>query len=96
MPHTLQRQAMDHLVGDQLIVGGCLDAFAHGLKRHQEANEIFVDVQRLCGVECQRGSVIALRQLHQRLRHNGAFQVQVQLTFRQRTQPVAIDFSMQA
>ena len=99
MQHIFRAQLPHELIGDQLVVLRSAHAFGYRLERKQEALKIFVVVEladspfiQLIAASRVRMVPIVLRrqrgamppaQLRQRGRLHGAFQVEMQLRFRQ-------------
>ena len=86
---ALRGEFADHVVGDEFIVVGAFEASGNGsLNDVHEAEEVLVD-DRACA-QSQRVSGSAswrLAKFEQRCRKNGAFEVKVELDFRQLAEP---------
>jgi len=56
---ALGGEGADHVVGDELVVGGGAEAGGDGLEGGEEAEEVVVGVEAAGVVEGERGGVVA-------------------------------------
>ncbi len=82
MQHVLRFQLLHQPVGDQLVVVRSLQIIGERFESHQEARKILVLIKRFGFGDCAV-SPMPLAQFDERLRRNRAFEMQVQLGFRQ-------------
>lgn len=87
---ALRGEAVDHFVGDEFVVVGGLQALGDLLEGHEEALEIFVDVEGACGLEGEWGGVVALREGDQGFGDDGALEVEVEFAFGEAAEVVAV------
>ncbi len=78
MNDALPGQPLSHAPGGQLVVGGGHQAVGDGLEGFEKAGEIGELIERFGLGKGQRLAVVALAQLGERSRRDGAFEVQVQ------------------
>ena len=85
--NALGGQGADHVVGDELVVVGGLQAGADGLEGVEEAKEVAVGVEGAGVGEGEGGGVVALREGDEGFGFDGAFEVEVELDLGERAEP---------
>ena len=85
--NALGGQGADHVVGDELVVVGGLQAGADGLEGVEEAEEVAVGVEGAGVGEGEGGGVVALREGDEGFGFDGAFEVEVELDLGERAEP---------
>ena len=84
---ALGGEVAEHVVGDELVVGGGVEALGDGFETEQEAGEVVVGVDGARFGESERGGVVAAGELDEGLGCDGAFEVQVELGFGKAAEP---------
>ncbi len=79
MDDALGGEVANHVVGDELVVFGALEAGGDGFEGVHEAEEVFVDVELLCCFGSQGFYVVAPAELEEGFGLDGSFEMKVQL-----------------
>ena len=84
---ALGGEGADHVVGDELVVGGSAEACGYGLEGCEESEEVVVGIEAAGVVEGERDGVVAAGEFDQGLRLDGALKVEMQLDLGEIAQP---------
>jgi hypothetical protein len=84
---ALSGEVAEHVVGDELVVGGGVEALGDGLEAHEEAGEVVVGVDGAGVGEGEGGGVVAEGELDEGLGGDGAFEMEMELGFGQAAEP---------
>ena len=82
-------QPFHHAIGDEFVVFRCAQVFRHSFKRHQEAHEILILVESLAGGQIGIPHTVSLAKFKKGSGLDRAFQMEMQLRFRQRAEKSA-------
>ena len=74
-------EVAEHVVGDELVVGGGVEAGGDGFEAEEEAGEVVVGVDGAGVGEGEWGGVVAVGELDEGFGRDGAFEVQMELSF---------------
>jgi hypothetical protein len=80
-------EVAEHIEGDELVVGGGVEALGDGFEAEEEAGEVVVGVDGARVGEGERGGVVAAGELDEGLGCDGAFEVKVELGFGKAAEP---------
>ena len=84
---ALAGEVAEHVVGDELVVGGGVEAGGDGFEAEQEAGEVVVGVDAAGFGEGEGSGVVALGELDEGFGGDGALEVEVELSFGKTAQP---------
>jgi len=87
MADALLGEVAEHVVGDELVVGGGVEAGGDGFEAEQEAGEVVVGVDAARFGEGEGGGVVALGELDEGFGGDGAFEMKVELGFGEAAEP---------
>ncbi len=84
---ALGGEVAEHVVGDELVVGGGVEAGGDGFEAEEEAGEVVVGVDGAGFGEGEGGGVVAEGELDEGFGGDGAFEVEMELGFGEAAEP---------
>ena len=78
MQHIVRFKTLHQAISDQLVVFGGLQMFRYSFESHEKAIEIFELIELFDGTKRSICCAVALHELQQSERFDGAFEMQVQ------------------